>query len=86
MSMKVIDDPTVLKSSKVYLSGPYPYRYVLRYVPKQDPSHPYHANRENMKLVSDTWEPECKYWTSCRDSLEEAEKEYQKKLDTEPKY
>ena len=83
---QVKEDSTVLKSTGVYMGGPVPYRYVLRYEPKRDPSHPYTAHRENMKLVSGVWESDIRYWCSCRDNMEDAEKEYQKKLDTEPKH
>lgn len=84
--LPVKEDSTVLQSSHVHMSGPVPYRYVLRFIPKQDPAHPYYAHRENMKLVNGVWESDVRYWCSPRASLEEAEKEYQKKLDTEPKH
>ena len=82
----VREDSTVVKSSHVYMSGPAPYRYVLRYAPRENPLLPYVAHRENMKLVNQVWESDIRYWCSPRTSLEEAEKEYQKKLDTEPKH
>lgn len=81
--MNVKEDPTVIKSTKVYTKSHIPYRYVLRYLPTQLPSFPYAAHRENMKLVGDTWEPTNRYWASFRTSLEEAEKEYQKKIESE---
>lgn len=81
--MKIKEDPTVLKSTKIYFKGPVPYRYTLRYAPKQFPAFPYSAHRENMVLVGDTYEMKDRYWSSYNLTLEAAEKEYQKRIDSE---
>jgi hypothetical protein len=36
-----------------------------------------------MLLVGDTWEPSIRYWASFNTAIEAAEKEYQKKIDSE---
>lgn len=81
--MNIKEDPTIIKSTKIYFKSHIPYRYALRYLPKQYPAFPYAAHRENMVLVGDTWEPSERYWASLRTSLADAEKEYLKKIDTE---
>ncbi len=80
------EDPTVITSTKIYFGGPCPYRYVIRFVPEEDPVQPYIAHRENMKLNNGVWVADVRYWCSPCKFLAEAEKEYQKKLDTEPKH
>lgn len=82
--MNIKQDTNVLKSTKIYKSGPVPYRYALRQIPKtEDPSMPYLACRENMILNGDVWEVHCRYWCSYREKLVDAEKEYQVKIDSE---
>lgn len=82
--MLIKEDHTVLKSTKISKKGPVPYRYVLRHIPKEEnPSQPYLACRENMVLNGEVWEPSCRYWCAYRDSVEDAEREYQKRIDSE---
>lgn len=81
--MNIKEDSTILKSTKIYTKSHIPYRYTLRYLPDQLPSTPYAAHRENMALVNDVWEPTVRYWASLKTTLEEAEKEYNKKIESE---
>lgn len=81
--MNIKEDPTIIKSTKIYMKSHIPYRYTLRYLPKQLPSFPYAAHRENMTLVDGVWEPTDRYWASFRTSLADAEKEYNKKIESE---
>jgi hypothetical protein len=81
--MRVAEDSTVLKSTKVYLGSHHPYQYVLRHIPLVDPVTPYLACRENMKLVDGIYEVDCRYWCAYRDNQIDAEKEYNKRVETE---
>jgi len=81
--MLIKADPTIIKSTKIYFKSHIPYRYTLRYLPTALPSFPYAVHRENMLLVGDTWEPSIRYWASFNTAIEAAEKEYQKKIDSE---
>lgn len=81
--MNIKEDPSIIKSTKIYFKGHIPYRYTLRYLPVQLPAFPYAAHRENMVLIGDTWEPSVRYWSSFKTTLEEAEKEYNKKIESE---
>lgn len=81
--MNIKEDPTIIKSTKIYVKSHIPYRYVLRYMPKEFPSFPYAAHRENMVEVNGVWEPTVRYWASLKTTLADAEKEYNKKIETE---
>lgn len=81
--MNIKADPTIIKSTKIYFKGPAPYRYTLRHLPKEFPSFPYAAHRENMACVNGVWEPVERYWASLRTTQAEAEKEYLKKVESE---
>jgi hypothetical protein len=80
MEIKVKPDPKVVEQSKIYLSGPVPYRYAIKFewnIPKVA----YTVCRENMKLVNGEYVATDRYWCSFRNILNEAKKEFQKKVD-----
>ena len=83
VEVKIKEDSAIIKSTKVYMKGPLPYRYVLCHSPKRFPQFPYSAYRENMVLVNGIWESDIKYWCSYNSTLDAAEKEYQKRIDSE---
>ena len=78
------EEPEVLKTSEVYTGGHIPYRYVIRQLPYGKDC--FLACRENMELIGQEWVTTIRYWCAYCETLEAAEKEYTKRLDTEPKH
>jgi len=73
----------IIKASELHKNGFTHYRYVINHDPKADPSHPFYAYRENVKLKDDEVISVCRYWCSPCKTLAEAEKAYQVKVDSE---
>lgn len=78
---KILNDPTIINHTYIKVcDGLRPHRLVLRHLP--DEVKPYVTHMENMKLVGDdTYGHEDFYWGNYFDSLEDANKDFEKRSD-----